>query len=81
MRLQMPPIVCQHDVTNNILTYVTSIVAINSDDKTARYIMDCYIHTISLVIVSLLLILVVNSIGCYFYSIGQKQRYYNTVLR
>ena len=38
--------------------------------------MDCYIHTISLVIVSLLLLLAVNSIGCYCYFIGQKQKNY-----
>ena len=48
-------------------------MSINSEDKTVRYIMDCYIHIISLVIVSLLLSLVVNSIGCYCYFIGQKQ--------
>ena len=52
------------NVTNTIPTSVTSIVPINSDDVTVRYKMDCYIHTMSLIIVSLLLLLVANSIGC-----------------
>ena len=64
------------NVTNTILTNVTSAVSINSDSKKARYKMDCYIHTISLVIISLFLLLVVISIGCYycFTSHGSKQK-------
>ena len=64
------------NVTNTIPTSVTSIVPKNSDDVTVRYKMDCYIHTMSLITVSLLLLLVVNSIGCYCYFIDQKQKTY-----
>ena len=55
------------NVTNTIPTDVASTVSVNSDDKKVRYEIDCYIHTISLVIMTLLLLLVVISIGCYYY--------------
>ena len=51
------------NVINTVSANVTSTASINSDDKKARNKMDYYIHSISLVIISLSLLLAVSSDG------------------
>ena len=53
------------NITNIIPTNVTSTVSINSDDKKAKYKMECYIlHTFLLVIILLFIITII----CYHYT-------------
>ena len=56
------------NLANNIPTNVTSTTSINSDNEKVRHRMDCYIHTISLVIISLFILLVAISVDCYYYT-------------
>ena len=51
------------NVTDSVLTSVTSTVSINSYDKKVRYKMDC-LHIILLVIILLFVIVII----CYHYA-------------
>ena len=54
--------------------------SINSVDKKLRCKIDCYIHIISSVIISLLLLLVAFSIGCSYYFTSHRSKQKSVLL-